>query len=299
MSQTYQMPPFDFAKYKISESASKLHKYTLWQVLSTFAIFVLFVIAIFVILIPMGFSIADFDTNNLYELVESFFQGGAIIITFLAIIGIILIIISIMVFFQYYALGRGFEALYKIDPVSVSSQYASYGIMGYIIATIIGLFVPNVAGSVISILGSVSLAIGFYFVYRTFIDYRAQGRFRGSPTIMLFIAVAINLVSTIVSMFTIFATLGTIVGSILIIIGFRELAKDIMIIQPGATQPGPYDDSTTVQPIATHPAKPAPVDPIPKATDPHRSSDEVRFCSSCGAKVSNVDKFCPNCGGTI
>ncbi len=299
MSQTYQMPPFDFAKYKISESSRKLYKYTLWQVFITLAIFILLVIAIFVVLIPIGFSITDFDTNDLYSLGESLLEGGAIIITFLAIIGLILIIISIMVFFQYYALGRGFDALYKVDPISVSSQYASYGIMVYLVATIIGLFVPNIAGSVISILGNVSLAIGFYFVYKTFIDYRAKGRFRGSPTMMLFIAVAINLISTVVSIFTIFATLGTIIGSILIIIGFRELARDIMVIQPGATQPGPYDDSTTVQPIATHPAKPAPVDPIPKATDPHRSSDEVRFCSSCGAKVSNVDKFCPNCGGTI
>ncbi len=298
MTQAYQMPPFDVAKYKISDSSKKLYKYTIWMIFAVIALIVLAAIAIFVII---GISIDDLmaiDPDNIYEFADALLAGGAVAIVLILIGALAVVVIQIMIFVQYYKLGSGYSLLSKIDPSTVSLQYASYGIYGYIAAIIIGLFVPNTAGSIISILSYVSLAVGFFFIYRSFVDYRGVGRFNKKPTMLLFIGAAISAITQLTSMFTVFGSFGSIIGFILLLLGFRELGSDIMIVQPPSGQAGPYADAPKVEPLETHPAKPAPSDPIPKAPVPHEVA-EARYCANCGAKQPVNVKFCQNCGESL
>lgn len=282
------MHPFDYAKHKIADSSNKLYKYLLWTVFIAIAMIIVLIISIVVILIPLGFSIDDFDTNNLYNMAESLFAGGVVVIALVIIAGIALIIILIMTYIQYYKLGSGFSLLQKADPISESAKNASYGIQGYIIAIIIGIFVPGIGGTIIAILGNVALAIGFYFVYKMFGDYKTQGRFNLKPTIVLFIAVGINVITEIVTFFTLFGPIGSIIGFILLVYGFKDLSKDIMQVQPptgGPVKEQP-DPSQTPSVSAT----------TQTVTSPPTSA---LFCSSCGSKVKSGTKFCENCGANI
>jgi len=299
MAQTYQMHPFDVAKLKISESSQKLYKYLLWSVLIGIVLIVLVLIAVFVFIGLTIDELLTIDQDNIYDFATTIFSEGVVAAIILVLVGVIaLIVISIMVYVQYYRLGSGYAFLARADPITPSSQYASYGIYGYIGGVILGMFIPGTAGSVISILANVSLAVGFYFIYKAFVDYRGQGRFNKSPNMMLFIAVAVNIITAVVNIFSLFGSIGSIIGFILLLLGFRELGKDIMIVQPPAGQPGPYADAPQVEPLEAHPAKLVPSEPIPKAPEPH-GEPAGKFCSNCGAKQPVNVKFCQNCGGTI
>ena len=299
MAQTYQMPPFDRVKFNISDSSKKLFNYTIGMILAIIGLVILVAIAVFVIIGLSIDEIMNIDPDNIYEFADAFIAGGAVAIV-LVLIGILaVVVLQVLIYVQYYRLGTGFNLIAKLDPSIVSSQYASYGIYGYIGGTILGIFVPNTAGSVISILAYSSLAVGLYFIYKTFVDLRGLGRFNKKPTMLLFIGAALQAGSQIAAIFTLFGSIGSIIGFILLLQGFKELSRDIMIVQLPAGQPGPYADAPQVAPLEeAHPAKPAPGEPIPKAPEPHQVAPP-KFCSNCGAKQPVNVKFCQNCGETL
>ena len=290
MYQSQQMHPFDYAKHKIADSSNKLYKYLLWAVFLAITLVIILIIALIVII---GTSIASIDPNNIYEIIGTLFTGGAVAITLLVIAGIGLIILMIMIYVQYYKLGSGFGLLHRSDPINENAKYASYGIQGYIVAIILGLFIPGYAGSVISLLGNASLAIGFYFVYKLFVDYKGLGRFNQKPTIMLFIAVAINLITSIVSFFSLYGGIGSIIGFILLVYGFRDLSKDIMVVLPPTAGPDVAQQVVSKTPQEVSVAKTTAV-----VTETPPTSD-AKFCSNCGAKAQPGSKFCENCGSNL
>ena len=105
---------------------------------------------------------------------------------------------------------------------------------------------------------------------------------------MLFIGVTINFITSIVAFFTFYSTVGTIVGFIFLLIGFRDLSRDVTLILPPGAAPTPSPVAVPVK-QEQYPIQPAEVEP---------SVPGKAFCSSCGAKISHEDKFCPNCGAT-
>ena len=291
MSYGYQVHPFDLAKRKISDSSKKLYSYLLATVVISVILVIISVIMFYVVLIPLGFTIADFDPNNIYTSLEKIIDVSWIAIFIISTGGIILVILFIVIYVQYYKLGSGFSLLQKADPMFISPQYASYGIMGYVIAVIIGIFVPGYAGTAISLAGNLSLVVGFYFVYKTFSDYNQQRRFNQPPTKMLFIGVTINFISSIMAFFSLFSSIGTIVGFVFLLIGFRDLSRDVtLILLPGAVGSTPTSSQAAV-PVKQeqHPIQSAAVEP---------SVSKKAFCSSCGVKISHEDKFCPSCGAS-
>jgi len=294
MSYTQQMHPFDYAKRKISESAQRLSQLLIWGVVLGIAIVIITVVYLVVVL---GFSLSVFDLNDLYALGTAIYAAGGVAIALLAITGIALLVIVIIVYVQYYHLGSGFNVLSTADKTVINSKNASYGIYGYLIATIVGIFAPGWAGLVFSILANVSLAFGFYFVYQTFLELRRQNRFNKEPTKLLLIAVIINIISSIVGIFTGFGSLGTIIGFILLLIGLKDLSREITQIRPPGPAPVPSSvtiEAPKVQP-PTAPRKDEEVSFIPKSDKPI----EERFCPNCGAKVGEKARFCTNCGANI
>ncbi|NPD88322.1 MAG: zinc ribbon domain-containing protein [Asgard group archaeon] len=286
MSYQSQMHPFDIAKYKISDSSNKLYKYLLWTVV--IAIIMVIVLVVSVVALASGFDFTDFDTNNLYSTIESLFAGGIVVIVLVSITGIALFIIMIMTYIQYYKLGSGFSLLQKSDSVSENAKNASFGIQGYLVAIIISIFVPDLAGAIISMVGNTALALGFYFVYRMFVDYQNQGRFNKKPTMILFIAATINLITAVASLFTTFGSIGSIIGFIMLVYGFRDLSKDIMQVQPPLGGPAKVQHIPSQTPsvsVTTQTETPPPTGAL--------------FCSNCGAKFQSGAKFCENCGSNL
>ena len=291
------MHPFDYAKRKISESSQKLSQLLIWGVVIGIA---LIIIVAVVFIVVLGFNIDAIDVNDLYGLADAIFTAGAVGIALLAISGIALLIIVIMVYVQYYHLGSGFNILSEADKSVINSKNASYGIYGYLIATVVGIFAPGWAGIIFSILANVSLAIGFYFVYQTFLEFRKQNRFGKEPTKLLLAAVLVNIISAIVGIFTGYGSFGTIIGFILLLLGLRDLSKEITQIHPPG--PAPVPSSVTVEAPKAQPprapAKEAEMGFIPKAEKISKPAEQ-RFCPNCGAKVGKEARFCTNCGANI
>jgi len=294
MNQTYGMHPFEYAKNKISESATKLYKYIIWTTVLGVILAVIMVVTYFVLLEPLGFILADFDTNNIYTtgqaLVDSgILETGIVAIIFLGIAGVGFLIFLVLSYIQYYKLGSAFSRLYVADPITETMKYISYGFYGYIIAIIASTFIPGIANAVVSILGNVSLAIAAYLIYQLFIDFKTQGRFKGKPSILLFIGLAINVVTSISSIFNTWGSFGSLVGFILMLMGFRDLSRDIRTVIPPTGQ--------TIQPKVT---------PVISTEDSTISTEDIktvpaseRFCSNCGTKITSDVKFCSNCGFSV
>jgi len=294
MNQTHAMHPFEDAKYRISVSSKKLYQYLIWATVLGLILFVGLIVTLLVILIPLGFSFEDFDLNDPYTsgqaLLDSDFFSVAIAAAILLIIALVaLLIIMIMSYVQYYRLGSGFNKLHLSDPRKETTRYISYGIYGYVIAIIAGIFIPDIGGVIVSILGNVSLAIGVFLIYQLFVDYKNEGRFTGKPSILLFIGIAMNVVSSISSLFSTYGTAVNLIGFILMLIGFNQLSKDILLVAPPGAQTAP---APTTQPDQ-------PVQAVPPATETQPEPANERFCSKCGAKTTTDVKFCQNCGAQL
>lgn len=292
MSQNYNLSPFESAKRKISESSNKLYKYTIASVIIAMILVVILIVTLIVVL---GSSIESFDIDNLYQFGEDLisaglFTSGLIAAIFLIIAVIALLVILIMSYVQYYKLGSAFSNLHQADSALETSKYISYGFYGYIIAIIVGMFVPGIGGTVVSIIGNISLAGAAYLIYQLFNEYKNLGRFKGKSTMYLFLGLAINAVAAIVSLFSYYGSTGTLIGFILMLMGFRDLSRDIKLVAAPGGQVAPTGEPAAV---AYSPAQPT-TEPIqqtqPKAT---------RFCSNCGAKITTDVKFCQNCGSSV
>lgn len=286
--------PFEDAKNKISDSSRKLYRYTLWATFLGFAFAIILIISLFVILIPLGFMLEDFDLDNLYEsgealIASNFFTTGIVAAIFLGIVLVALIIIMIMTYVQYYKLASGFNRLHKSEPRDETTKYISYGIYGYVIAIIAGIFIPGTAGNIVNVLGNVSLAIGVYLIYKLFGDYKNEGRFKGKPSILLFIGLAIQAIASISSIFNEFGSLGSLLGFILMLLGFRDLSRDIRIVDPPSAQGIPAKSTPDQQYEET----------APITSEPISAPASVDFCSKCGAKITTDGKFCQSCGAAL
>ena len=288
MVQQTQLHPFEHAKSRLIRSSRKLYQYQSGILIAGIALIILILIALFVFLIPLGFSIETFDPTDIYAFGDIFAGIGLGLLTFAIIFLIGFAILGIMIFIQYYQLGTGYSLLARADPSSSSAKNASYGFHGYIIATIIGIFVPGNGGTAVNLIGTLALTAGFYFTYKTLVDYKKKGQFPKNPSILLVVAGVLSLVSSIVSFFNLFGTLGGLLVPILLVFGFRELTNDLALIQaPGVG----VADKTPYQEI---PEKEVPSSPTPAAP-----SADVQFCSHCGAKAQPGSKFCENCGNSL
>ncbi len=291
MSQVYNLPPFEDAKKRISESSHKLYQYIIWSVIIAVILVVGLAITLIVVL---GLGIEDLDISNYYDFGEQLianglFTTGLIAAIFLIIALIALIVILIMSYIQYYRLGSSFSKLHDAERTLETTKYISYGFYGYIIAIIAGIFVPGVGGTVVSILGNASLAVAAYLIYKLFVEYKRLGRFSGKTSMLLFIGLAVNVAAEIAATFTTYGPFGSLIGFVLILIGFRDLSRDIkLVVAPGGqqmkTEAPPADGYRPAQPAT------ATVQPV---------KDQIRFCSSCGAKITAVGKFCQNCGANF
>jgi hypothetical protein len=282
------MHPFDYAKHKLLDSSKKLYQFQLWNVLFGILLAIIVIIAIVVFLIPVGFDVNNFDPTDIYGLRDTFLGIGIGLLVSGLIILIAFAITGIMIFIQYYRLGSGYSLLAKADPISDSAKNASYGFHGYIIATIIGIFVPGYGGLVVSILGTLALTLGFYFIYRSFVDYQNQRRFPKSPSFLLLIAGVLTLATDITSFFTPYGSLISILIPILLIFGFRGLVRELTLIQP------PTGGSVKDQSVQSQ----TPIESVAAQTETSPPT-EGQFCSSCGAKAQPGSKFCENCGANI
>ena len=300
LAYTQKMHPFDHAKRKISESSQRLSQLFIWFVVLLIATVIIVTVVFTVVL---GFDITVIDLNDLYDLVEVILTAGVVAIALLAISGIALLVIYIMIYVQFYHIGSGFNILSEADRSVINSKNASYVTFGYLIAVVLGIvfpfFAPDWVGTILTILGYVSLAFGFYFVYRTFIEFRNQNRFGKEPTKFLLAAVIVNIISNIVVFFFELGSFGIIIGYILLLLGLRDLSREITQVYPPS--PAPVPSSVTVEaPVAQPPpapAKEADVDFIPKAEI--SDSPKAKFCTHCGAKIGENTKFCTNCGANV
>ncbi|MHA1407560.1 MAG: zinc ribbon domain-containing protein [Candidatus Heimdallarchaeaceae archaeon] len=289
MAQVYQINPFEYAKQKISTSAENLRKYLLVSVIISFISFAIAIIVIFAILIPLGFSLSNLEPEKMYAFMGNVFAGGILAIILMLLAVIALLVIFIIVYVQYFKLANGYKILADADPASTSAKNASYGIYGYVIAIILAIFVPGIAGSIISILGNASLALGFYFIFKTFEDYRLQNRFPKPPSKILFVGVLVNFISAIINIFSFYSSLGTIAGFILLLIGFGELSKDILLLQPPGAQTGTYQE--VPQKVKSEAKAVVQTPQVPETGS--------KFCERCGAKNEANAKFCVNCGASL
>jgi len=294
MNQDYNTQPFEYAKNKISESANKLYRYIIWATVIGIALVIIIAITIFVVLIPLGFSIEDFNPNNIYETGEAIIASGIlasgiVAAVFLGIALVALLVILFMCYVQYYRLGTAFSKLYQAERTLETTKFISYGFYGYIIAIIAGMFIPGVAGNVVSIAGNVSLAAAAYLIYQLFGEYRSTGRFRGKPSMYLFIGLAVNVVSSISSMFSTYGSIGGLIGFILMLLGFRDLSRDIRVVEPQSHQ----EMTTQAAPVVSY------SESKPTAAQVKPAQDKAQFCSKCGAKAMDNGKFCQSCGASL
>jgi hypothetical protein len=288
--QQTQSHPFEYAKSRLITSSRKLYQYQLAILIVGIALVILILIALFVFLVPLGFSIETFDPTDIYAFGDLFAGIGIGLLSFGLIFLIGFAILGIMIFIQYYKLGNGYDLLAKADPSSNSPKNASYGFYGYIIATIIGIFVPGYAGTAVNLIGTVSLAAGFYFAYKTLVDYQTKGQFPKKPSLLLVIAGILSLASSIITFFTLFGTLIGLLVPILMVLGFRELTNDLTLLQA----PGMGVSIKT-------PQESVPSEKVPSTATTYEPSTTlgVQFCSNCGAKAQTGTKFCENCGANL
>ena len=247
MSQNNTIFAFEDAKNKISVSSRKLYLYLIWTTIIGIVLAVVLLITLLVFLAALGLSITDFDLENIYESAETLIGSGlltsGLVMVILLVIAILaLIIISIMSYVQYYRLGTGFSKLHASDPRTETNRYISFGIYGYVLAVVAGIFIPGTFGTVVTLLGNVSLAFGVFLVYQLFQGYAEQGRFKGKHSIILFIGIALNVVASITIFFNDFGIVGSLVGFILMLIGFRNLSRDIMLVEPPKGEAVPKKD---------------------------------------------------------
>ena len=294
MNQTYIENPFENAKLRISKSSKKLYQYLIWATFLGLAFAAILLVTLLAFLASLGYTINDFDLDNIYTSGETLFESGLfstglVIIIFLGIVLVALIVIMIMSYVQYYKLGTGFKKLHESEPGEETTQYISYGLYGYVIAVVAGIFIPGTFGNVVTILGNVSLAIGVYLIYQLFKEYSEQGRFKGKPSMLLFIGIAMNVIASITSIYNDYGGFGSIIGFILMLFGFRNLSRDILTVAP---------PTGGEMPAKTVPATSQP-DVTPTSTVPPTDTTGERFCSHCGAKITTDGKFCQNCGQTI
>jgi len=293
MNQNYKINTFEFAKNKVSESANKLYKYLILITVLGIFLAVTLVIAFFVLLVPLGFTIEDFDPNNIYSTGEKLVNSGILTTGLIAviiagIIGIALIVVVIMSYVQYYKLGSAFDKLHDADPIIATTKYISYCFYGYIIALIASIFIPGIASTVVSIIGNVVLAIAAYLIYQLFIEFKSVGRFSGKPSYYLFLGLAINVVTSITLIYSTWGSFGSFIGFILMLMGFRDLSRDIRIV----TQPSGQAPQTRAPSVQSSTASTIP-------TSDTKVTESARFCIKCGTKIETNMKFCSNCGSSI
>ena len=293
MNVNYGSQTFEYAKQKISLSANKLKNYIIIQVIFGIILIAIVVIAFLVVLGLTATDLTNINPNDLYQLVEDIVNNGIFVTTagiiaavFLIIAGIALVIIGILTYVQYYRLGQGFDKLNQADPSVQISKSVSYGFYGYIIAVIVGIFLPGIAGTIVSLIGNLSLAIAAYFIYQLFSEYQKQGRFNRTPSYMLVLGLGAQLITQIVSLFSYYGSFIGFVGFILMLIGFSHLSRDIkLVLPPGGTasqaQKVQQDSYAQAQPTA----------PVKQAG--------TTFCSHCGAKLTGDERFCVNCGAEV
>ncbi|MCG3227677.1 MAG: hypothetical protein H7645_12225 [Candidatus Heimdallarchaeota archaeon] len=294
MNQTYTMNPFENAKNKISISSKKLYQYLIWATILGLILAVILLITFFVFLVNLGFALEDFDLDNIYESGEILFTSelistGLVALILLGIAFVALFVIMIIIYVQYYRLGTGFKKLHESEPEEETTKYISYGFYGFVIAEIAGIFIPGTFGNVVTILGNMSLAVGVYLIYQLFKEYNVQGRFKGKPSMLLFIGIALNVIAQLTSIFNDYGSFGSLIGFVVMLFGFRNLSRDIMIVEPPTGRKTPAEsvqDSTQAEMTQT-------------PSVPTVDSTNERFCSHCGAKITIEGKFCQSCGKSL
>ncbi|MHA1198562.1 MAG: zinc ribbon domain-containing protein [Candidatus Heimdallarchaeaceae archaeon] len=292
MSQNVNLSLFESAKGRISESSNKLYKYTIASVIIAMIAVVILVVTLVVVL---GFTMASFesfDMNDFYQLGEDLIASGLFTLAlipaiFLIIVVVALVIVLILQFIQYYKLGTAFSKLHDADRTLETTKYISYGFFIYVIASIAGGFVPGIGGTIITVIANVSLAAAAYLIYQLFEEYKSLGRFLRKSNWYLVIGLAINAISAIISLFSTYGYSGSLIGFILMLMGFRDLSRDIKLV----AAPGGQVAQTAEPKTAAY--SPAQSTPAPT------QETKTRFCSNCGAQSSTDMKFCQNCGKTL
>ncbi len=289
MNQGYNIQAFERSKHNISESANKLKNYIIFEIVVGIILVTILGITLFVVL---GFTIENIeniDPNDIYQFVDDImaaglFTTGLIAAIFIILVGIVLAVVGILLFIQYFKLGSGFSKLHEADRTLETSKYISYGFYGYVITIIAGIFIPRTGGIVVSIIGSISLAIAAYFIYQLFNEYRNLGRYRGTVSSLLVIGLAAQAVSSIITAFTLYGGIVGLVGFFLMLIGFRDLSRDMKLVAPPGGQ---------VVQQAVQQEGPTKVEYIPQ--EPSKNEN----CPNCGDKLSANAKFCSSCGASI
>ncbi|MHA1302714.1 MAG: DUF7577 domain-containing protein [Candidatus Heimdallarchaeaceae archaeon] len=179
--------------------------------------------------------------------------------------------------------------------MATDAKNVSSGVYGYLIGAVLGVVISGVTGTLISLLGNISLGVAFYFMYKTFTAYQSQGRFPKKPSIKLFIGVGICFLGNFIDFAnntttTFISSIITLVGFIMLLIGFKELRTDIQLVSPPGS---PAQQSTLGAPTPG-------VEPqVIKTVETTTHVEGTKFCANCGAKNATTYKFCANCGATL
>ncbi len=295
MNQGINIQLFERSKHNISDSANKLKNYIIFQLVLGIILAIILGVTLFV---ALGFTTAELENlnqNNMYQFGQDLINRGlfstaVVAAVFLILVGVAFIIVSILLFVQYIRLGSSFNKLYESERMVGASKNISYGFYGYVVAVIIGFFAPGIGGSIVSIAGNTSLAIAAYFIYQLFIEYRDLGRFRGKPSNLLFIGLALQIISSIVSFFTLYGGLVGLIGFIMMLMGFRDLSRDMKLVASPGRQVAQKQAPQAAVYTPTQPAK-APA----QAT----ADTKIKYCENCGAKLIANAKFCSSCGANV
>ena len=295
MNQSINIQLFERSKANISDSANKLKNYIIFQLVLGIILAIILGVIIFYSFKFTTDDLENLNPNDLYQFGQDLvnrglFSTAIVAAVFLIIVLVVFAIVSILLFVQYFRLGSSFNKLYESERTLETSKYISYGFYGYVIAVIVGFFVSGVGGSVLSIIGNVSLAIAAYFIYQLFIEYRNQGRFRGKPSNLLFIGLALQVISAIVAIFTLYGGLVGLIGFIMMLMGFRDLSRDMKLVAPPGEQVAQTQASQAAVYTPTQPAKPPAKAP---------ADTQIKYCENCGAKLLANAKFCSSCGATV
>lgn len=304
-----QYDPFSLAKKRISDKAKLLSNSLIGLLVASIVIF----IALIAMLAALGITLADLNNVDPYAISDTVKTAiGTItgLVTVIIITAIFILVVAIILLIGYFQLGSAFKQFYQADPTIVEAQNIGNLIIFGTAGGLIGGIIPGIIGTIVQLLSAILYIVAFYQVYRMFSVLAINNRFPKNSNMLLLIAFSVRLIVDIISFVTNYAMVGDFIFQILAIIGFRALAKDILLITPRTTAPptsgpapvsgAPYPPVQPYTPPQYPPQQPPQYPPQEPTVTPKEPLEEGQiYCPSCGARIEGNAKFCPYCGAKI
>lgn len=251
--------------------------------------------------------------TNYIESNMSEYLGSMTIIMFL---GFFIFILALAYLVSLILLNSSFTKLANIDPkigqvVKVTNISILIGIILPVLGSLV-LFIEPMFTMYITLfmyLGSVvAIAVGYFFISRTFTILHALGLFPKRGNRLLFygqIVLTLTIFPLSISPTTnplvsiIIAGVIVLGGLTIVIVGFFRLSKDALLIKEipvsatSVIQVETGFKEPTYQPSTVYTS---PQTQEPSSVTENLNEPGVGFCYNCGAKQFTKTQFCKNCG---